>query len=211
MPTPTIHNVSNGKINMRVFCSSNIFSCQEILSSELSFSVQHLKQLLSGSYVWRALQLSWIFNLSSYRSISYTVLVLTLREKNEAKQKSINFRFNFIFIVEQTLSEKCPEHIIIEQNSPQNPLLLLFFVGNIAPEFQKPQNPTIFYFCRKIMPCTTLYLAETAPNPTIFYFSGQKFLPRTAPDLPRTKSGASSPSEFNTIKNPHGPVKNLIY
>ena len=47
MPTPTIQNVSHGKINVRVFYSSNIFLCQEILSSELLFSIQHQK-----NYSW---------------------------------------------------------------------------------------------------------------------------------------------------------------
>ena len=68
--------------------------------------------------------------------------------------------------------------LIIGQSSPGPHY---FFVGNIAPDFQMPQNPTIFYyFCRKILPRTTLYLLETAPDPTIFYFYRSKILPRTS-------------------------------
>ena len=42
------------------------------------------------------------------------------------------------------LSEKCPGTHYYRVKFPQNPLLLLFFVGNITPDFQMPQNPTIF-------------------------------------------------------------------
>ena len=76
-------------------------------------------------------------------------------KKNEAKRKSITFSFNFIFIVEQTV-RKCPgTHYFYS------------FLSEILPQY-----PNIFYyFCRKIMPRTTLYLPETALDPTIFYFS----------------------------------------
>ena len=98
------------------------------------------------------------------------------------------------FLVLNRLCPKsAPEHIIIGLSSPRTHYFYYFFVGNIALDFQIPQDRTISnYFCRKIMPRTTLYLVETAPDPTIFYFSRQKIFPGTASDLP--KSGASSPS-----------------
>ena len=64
--------------------------------------------------------------------------------KNEAKRKSINLSFNFIFIVEQTLFEKCPGTHYYRAKFLQNPLFLLFFVGNIVPDFQMPHNPLFF-------------------------------------------------------------------
>ena len=66
------------------------------------------------------------------------------RKKMRLNEKSINCSFNFIFAVEETLSEKCPEHIIIEQNSPQNPLFLLFFCGKYCPGL--PNAPEPHYF-----------------------------------------------------------------
>ena len=116
--------------------------------------------------------------------ISYTVLISTLRKK--MRQNEIAFISALIsFLLFYRLCPKtAPEHIIIGQSSPRTHYFYYFFVGNIALDLQMPQNPTIFYyFFRKIMPRTTLYLVETAPDPTIFYFSGQKFLPWTALDL----------------------------
>ena len=140
---------------MRVFCSPNIFLCQEILSSELSFSIQHRKQLLLGSYVWRALQLYRIFNLSSHRSISYTVLVLTLALIS--------------FLSVKRLCPKVPRNTLLWGKVPPNPLFLLFLCGKYCPGLPNASEPHYFnYFCWKIMPRTTSYLDETAPDPTIF-------------------------------------------
>ena len=144
MSTPTIQNVSRGKITMRVFCSSTIFLSQEILSSELSF-VQHRKQLLS-----ELVRLEGFITLTDFQfkflpiDIIHCTRISPSRKKNEAKQKSITFSFNFIFIIEQTLSEKCPGTHYYSAKFPRNPLFLLFFVGNIAPDFQMLHNPLFF-------------------------------------------------------------------
>ena len=134
MSTLTIQNVSHGKINVRVFCSSNIFLCQEILSSELSFV--HTENIYYwSSYVWRASVTLTDFQFKFLPIDKYTVLVLALREKSEAKRKSITFSFNFIFIVEQTLSETRPGTHYCGTKFPRNPLFLFVFVGDIAPDF----------------------------------------------------------------------------
>ena len=134
MSIPTIQNVSHGKINTRVICSSNVL-CQEIFSSELSF-VQHRKLLLS-----ELIRLKGFITVTDFRfmflsiDITHLTLISPLRKKNEAKQKSITFSVNFTFIVEQTLSKTCPGTHFYGAKFPRNPLFLFFFVGNIAPEF----------------------------------------------------------------------------
>ena len=60
------------------------------------------------------------------------------------KRKSIHFSFNFIFIIEQTLSEKCPGTHYYRAKFPQNPLFLLFFGGKYCPGL--PNAPEPHYF-----------------------------------------------------------------
>ena len=134
---PTIQNVFHGEI-------------------KLLFSVQHQKQLLSELVL---LEGYITFTNFQFKPLPINIIhhthISSSRDKNEAKRHWINFSFNFIFIIEQTMSIKSAlEHIIIGQSSPGPHY---FFVGNISPDFQMPQNPIIFlnYFCRKTFLWTT--------------------------------------------------------
>ena len=107
MSTLTIQNVSHRKINMRVFCSSNIFLCQEILSSELSFAQQR-KQLLS-----ELIGLEDFITLTDFQfkflsiDIIHNIRIGPSREKLRQNDKAL-LLFSFYSF---------------------------FFVGNIAPDF----------------------------------------------------------------------------
>ena len=83
--------------------------------------------------------------------------------------------------------KSAPEHIIIVQSSPGTHYFYSF-LWEILPQTSKcPRTPLIFYyFCRTLMPRTTLYLAETARTPLFFIFLDKKFCPgllRTCPGL----------------------------
>ena len=84
MSIPIIQNVSHGKI-------------------ELTFSIQHQKQLLSDL---KLLEASITFMDFQFEPLLIDIIhhtrISSLRERNGAKRKSINFSFNFIFIVKET-------------------------------------------------------------------------------------------------------------
>ena len=118
MSIPTIQNVSRGKINMRVFCSSNVL-CQKIFSSELSF-VQHRKQLLS-----ELIPLKGFITVTDFRFMFLSIYITHLtrispsREKNEAKRKSIILALISLLSLNRLCPKRAPEHIFIVQSSPE--------------------------------------------------------------------------------------------
>ena len=83
--------------------------------------------------------------------------------------------------------KSAPEHIIKGQSSPRPHYFYYIFVGNIAPDFQMPQNPTTFLFLYENISLDHCpgphYIRLRLPQtPLYFIFPDQKFCPR----LPRT-------------------------
>ena len=93
----------------------------------------HRKQLLS-----ELLRLEGFITLTDFQFKFLPIDIIhrtriSPSRKNQAKRKSISF--DFIFIVEQTLSETCPGTHYYGTKFPRNPLFLFVLVGNIATDF----------------------------------------------------------------------------
>ena len=145
MSIPTIQTVFHGKI-------------------ELSFSVQHCKQLLSGLIL-----LEGFINFTNFQfkplpiNIVHHTRINSSREKIRQNEKALILVLISFLSLNRLHVKSAPEHINKGQSSSGPHYFYYFFVGNIALDFQMPQNPTIFYcFCRKIIPQTT------APDHIIF-------------------------------------------
>ena len=155
MSIPTIQNVFHIKI-------------------ELSFFVQHRKQLLSILILLEGLITFMNFQ---FKPLIHRTHISSSREKNEAKRKSINFCFNFIFIVQPDSVRKVRRNTSLKGKVPADPTIFIIFLWKILPwtsKCPKDQFPGPHFIWLRL-PRIPLY----------FIFPDQTFCPRPAPDLVR--------------------------
>ena len=161
---------------MRVFCSSNNFLCQEIFSSEFSFSVQHRKQFLSelvpleGFITFMDFQ----FNFLPIYIIHRTRI--SSSRKKWSKRKSINFSFNFLFFRWSDSVWKVPRNTFLLGKVPPDPTLI-FFLWEILPRTSKcPRTPLFFIiFVGKDCPGPLYIWLRLPRTPLFFIFLDKKF------------------------------------
>ena len=137
-----------------MFCSSNIFLCQELLSSELSF-VQHRKHLLS-----ELVRLEGFITLTDFQ---FKFLPIDIIHHTRISPWRKNMRQNekallLALISFLSLNRLCPKHIIIVQSSPGTHYFYSF-LWEILPRTSKRPEP---HYC-------LLFLSENnAPDHIIF-------------------------------------------
>ena len=147
----------------------NVFHCK----IESSFSIQHQKQLLSELVLLEGFItfMNFQFKPSLIDIIHHTCI--SSERKTEAKRKSINFSFNFIFIVEQTLSEKCPGTHYLKDKVPLDPTIFIIFLWEILSQTSKcPRTPLFFIiFVGKYCPRPHYIRLRLPRTPLYFIFS----------------------------------------
>ena len=167
---------------MRVFCSSNIFLCQEILSSELSF-IQHQKQLLS-----KPVRLEGFIPFTDFQ-FKFLPIDKIHRTRNSPSRKKMRQNEKALllalisFLSLNRLSEKCPGTHYYGTNFPRNPLFLFFFCGKYCPGLLNAPEPHYFllFLSNNNAPdqCPGLhYIWLRLPRtPLFFIFLDKKFCP----------------------------------